>query len=57
MIKNNLLTPVLGASTSLGAAMTSYLETLNPVLQFISLVVSIIAGVLTIVHLMRKYRQ
>lgn len=51
---HEILYPTLGASTSLGGAVSSFFAAANPFLQFVSLAISIVAGVLTLIHLWRK---
>jgi hypothetical protein len=44
----------IGATTSVGASAASFFSAVNPILQFVSLLIGIIAGLLTILHFFRQ---
>lgn len=50
----NDILPTIGATTSIGGSVASFFQYANPVLQFLSLSISIVVGILTIVYLIKK---
>jgi hypothetical protein len=44
----------IGATTSVGASAASFFSAVNPILQFVSLVIGITVGALTIIHLLGR---
>ena len=40
--------PMVGATTSMGSSIISYLEILNPILSFVSLCIGVLVGMVTL---------
>lgn len=51
------LTGLVGSVTTVTGTVGSFLAAANPVLQFVSLVISIVVGVLTIIHFIKKHSK
>ena len=49
--------PTIGLATSLGSAAVSWIGVLNPILSFISLIIGIAVGIITLITQIKKMRN